>query len=329
MPALEYGVGVWGCSKYDSVIWKQVETFWRYIAKCILGVPMRTPSGGVYGDLAWSPFWVRAAHQATAMWTRVSEMPASSIVRKAMYIQRDMLHKGKDCWLKRFKDTLHRASTCGIDKWNTWINSNDFNITCSRHEEYISGKFRVVRWEEDCLAAYENYAISEWYKDITRKEAKHGDGQNKLRTYALFKQEWGFESYLTCLDNRDHRVLLSKFRLGICPLRIETGRYEVTGRNSRGRPEHDRLCECCTLRKVEDEYHFLLQCPTYCTRRARLLQKVQEKLGLSDDILIEACNVKNSVFTSIMQCDDPSVINEVARYLWDAFNIRECTLLNR
>jgi hypothetical protein len=51
--------------KYDSVIWKQVETFWRYIAKCILRVPMRTPSGGVYGYLTWSPFWVRAAHQAT------------------------------------------------------------------------------------------------------------------------------------------------------------------------------------------------------------------------------------------------------------------------
>lgn len=37
LPALEYGIGVWGCGKYESTIWHQVEIFWRYIARCILG----------------------------------------------------------------------------------------------------------------------------------------------------------------------------------------------------------------------------------------------------------------------------------------------------
>ena len=64
MPALEYGVpgvGLWGVGMYKSDSWKKVEVFWRYIARCILGVSQRAPNGGVYGDLGWYSFEVRAA----------------------------------------------------------------------------------------------------------------------------------------------------------------------------------------------------------------------------------------------------------------------------
>ncbi len=49
---------------YESIAWKQVEVFWRYIARCILGVSTRTPNSGVYGELGWLPFYTRAAWQA-------------------------------------------------------------------------------------------------------------------------------------------------------------------------------------------------------------------------------------------------------------------------
>ena len=84
----------------------------------------------------------------------------------------------------------------------------------------------TVRWETNCLASFREHAIHEWSKDVTRINAKCGQGLNKLRTYALFKRQWKLEPYLTCIDDRDKRVLLTKFRIGICPLRIETGRYE-------------------------------------------------------------------------------------------------------
>ena len=61
-------------------------------------------------------------------------------------------------------------------------------------------------------------------------------------TYALFKREWGFEEYLNVIGNRDKRVLLSKFRMGVCPLRIETGRYEVVSREKKGLLPEDRKC---------------------------------------------------------------------------------------
>ena len=37
---------------------------------------------------------------------------------------------------------------------------------------------------------------------------------------------------------------------------IETGRYENI-------PREQRVCQFCNMRKVEDEYHFLLVCPNY------------------------------------------------------------------
>ena len=103
-----------------------------------------------------------------------------------------------------------------VRRYTYYVNNENFNVTCSRTEEYVSGKFRTVRWEEDCIEAYQEVAIREWYSEVKRVEAKCGKGRNKLRTYALFKEEWGYEPYLSCVNNRDRRVLLSKFRLGIC-----------------------------------------------------------------------------------------------------------------
>ena len=61
-------------------------------------------------------------------------------------------------------------------------------------------------------------------------------------------------------------------RLGILPLRIETGRYTNT-------PVDERICILCkTINNActEDEYHFLMECPLYADFRAHLEIKVTE-----------------------------------------------------
>lgn len=61
----------------------------------------------VYGELAWCPFEVRAACKLlSSMWTRITEMPESSLTRKAMNVQRKLLGKDKKGWLKSLKSTL-------------------------------------------------------------------------------------------------------------------------------------------------------------------------------------------------------------------------------
>ena len=102
-----------------------------------------------------------------------------------------------------------------------------------------------VRWEADCLISFRKHYTDSWMTEVTRIEAKRGKGLNKLRTYVLFKRDFRLEPYLTCVEDRNKRVLLCKFRIGICPLRIETGRYEQVSRNVRGLPEKARTCKCC------------------------------------------------------------------------------------
>jgi len=58
------------------------------------------------------------------------------------------------------------------------------------------------------------------------------------------------------LKNRKHRSLLSQLRLGIFPLEIETGRW-------RNIVAENRFCKLCTLNKVEDEAHFMFECPVF------------------------------------------------------------------
>ena len=47
-----------------------------------------------------------------------------------------------------------------------------------------------------------------------------------LRTYKLFKNEFGTEKYVELFMPKTYRSALCKFRCGVSPIRIETGRYE-------------------------------------------------------------------------------------------------------
>ena len=57
--------------------------------------------------------------------------------------------------------------------------------------------------------------------------------------------------------NFDKRRCLAKFRIGSHKLKIETGRLTrpLT-------PLENRVCDHC-FTTIEDEFHFLMQCPKY------------------------------------------------------------------
>ena len=94
-----------------------------------------------------------------------------------------------------------------------------------------------------------------WQNDINRTEAKRSNCRNKLRTYKLFKSEHKTENYVTTSLSRSHRSAYVKFRAGVAPLRLETGRYEQLELNH-------RVCFHCKT-EVESEEYVLTQCPLY------------------------------------------------------------------
>ena len=123
VPALEYGVGLWGAGdRFCSMkrIWEsQLELFFRQAARFILGVPLRTPTVGIYAELGMLPFWTRAGWQTASLWARAVRAGPQSLIGKAMFVQRSNFLLNRPCWLRYAYNSLHKL---GFGKmiWSEW-----------------------------------------------------------------------------------------------------------------------------------------------------------------------------------------------------------------
>ena len=146
----------------------------------------------------------------------------------------------------------------------------------------------------------ENYAVK-WNKAVLSKP--------KLRTYKLLKSVWGVENYLLFNLTRFERSLVAQLRLGILPLRLETGRFL-------DEKVEERTCKLCNSGAVEDEMHFLFSCNTYNDIRQRFYNLMNDKH--KDFLLLSNINKLTLMF-------DKSVI-QFAKYLKEIFMLRRNTI---
>ena len=91
---------------------------------------------------------------------------------------------------------------------------------------------------------------SHWKSRITSPEI-----EKRLNLYSKIKNDFKIDPY-TDLPFRD-RQIISKMLCVSHKLEVETGRYQPD------MPREKRICQVCTLNKVEDEEHFISECPAY------------------------------------------------------------------
>ena len=103
---------------------------------------------------------------------------------------------------------------------------------------------------------------------------------NKLMTYRLCKSDLETELYVKLAIQRDHLPIFAMFRCGNLPLNIETGRFAWPKL-----PMEQRTCFHC-IDPVEDELHFLTDCPFYDDMRRKMFHKA--KLCNRDFILYDS-----------------------------------------
>ena len=75
---------------------------------------------------------------------------------------------------------------------------------------------------------------------------------------------WAFISY------RSDRSVLAKIRISAHNLTVKKGRYT-------GVPRHDRICKVCNTGSIENEQHFLLECPAYLLIREDFILKLEKE----------------------------------------------------
>lgn len=141
--------------------------------------------------------------------------------------------------------------------------------------------------------------IQKWYTAIS--------SSTKYNTYSAYKQNFTFEKYMDLLPSK-YRISLSKLRLSSHKLQIEIGRYSRNDRNQ-------RVCLICNSGDIEDEYHFIIVCPVYNQLRSLYIKRYYYS--------------RPSVykFTEMMNSNKKIVIKNVAKFIYNAFNLR-LSLLN-
>ena len=90
----------------------------------------------------------------------------------------------------------------------------------------------------------------------------------KLEFYRSFKTDHTSSSYLDLTRGTAGRRALVKLRISNHKLMIEIGRYNQTTKDN-------RHCPFCGCNVIEDEVHFLFQCPTYSMIRNIFYYKVK------------------------------------------------------
>ena len=93
-----------------------------------------------------------------------------------------------------------------------------------------------------------------------------GSNRGKLDTYFYIKTHFGKEKYLQ-INNFKIRQSICKIRVSAHPLNIETGRYKNIIRS-------ERKCTNCSEGDIEDEKHFVVDCPLYENIRVKCFDKV-------------------------------------------------------
>jgi hypothetical protein len=128
--------------------------------------------------------------------------------------------------LKFFKWANHCSKTTRSCKnWNVRVHSQirDANIDMLTIDECSKGE--IISAVSDNVR---HGLLTNWFDDIDRAVAPGAGarGGNKLITYKGFKLQFGTEPYLRYVTLPSHRSAYAKFRCGVAPIRLETGRYE-------------------------------------------------------------------------------------------------------
>jgi hypothetical protein len=113
---------------------------------------------------------------------------------------------------------------------------------------------------------------------------------------------------------------VSKFRISAHQLCIETGHYERK-KNQAGKisilEREERVCLYGNLSKVEDESHFLLECPLYNHKRSKLLMRS----GRSVNLFLSLNN--HDKFYWILDNEDYKILFIFSTFLKTCFSLRK------
>ena len=195
-----------------------------------LGVHNKSSNLAIKGDVGWIDPDVRRKLEMIRMWDRLVKMDDNRLTKRVFLWDYNQQHG----WCSDMKKIF---SSIGLNNLYETISVDGFSTRSLL--TFAETKFK----SEQC---------NKWNTDILK--------QPKLRTYIQIKNEYKCENYVSMNLSRSIRSYIAQIRCDVLPLHIETGRY-------RNLKVEERLCKVCDLKTVENELHFVFDCPTYSQLR--------------------------------------------------------------
>lgn len=157
------------------------------------------------------------------------------------------------------------------------------NVHNSGYQSWYSSAIFILKLLDLNISSCRNLTLSELvtivkgklinqYNLYWNQERDRNIASGKLDTYFGFKTNFVMEPYLS-LSSFHHRRALCKLRISAHNLRIESERYNKAKHLTR----EERICNHCSLNKIENEIHFLTQCTLYNSERLQFFNTISDK----------------------------------------------------
>ena len=241
LPVCMYSAGVWGHKEYSML-----NTVQNKACRFFMCVPAQSPNAGTQGEMGWLSMLSKSKLEVARLWCRLKNMEVGRLTKHIFTWSSNMANNRCRNWVYSTRAMFEQLDL-GDTPYGEAIGTRPFLRN-------VSAKL-----------AQQDSAV--WHQALWNDRNNRVNG-NKLRTYRLFKDTLEVEPYLLLNQHRLQRRSLAMLRIGVLPLEVETGRYARPAT-----PLDERLCQLCTLNVVEDEKHFMLQCPLYEDQRQSMLQR--------------------------------------------------------
>lgn len=307
-PILLYGAEVWGISQSKETRTKsefalekaldinnKLSSLELKFYKRILGVRRNTSSLAVRGEIGRPPLLLEAIYRSIKHMLVIQNKGANKLVKQALKENIILVENGKKCWLKQVMGTLKDINMQHLA--NASIGIKEVKRTGKKIKTHL-------------LSRYKTFWAYQLDQDTSPRNKNMG---NKLRTYKLFKRQFSMEPYLYQIENIENRKALCQLRVSSHPLNIESLRGRVAD------PEQ-RICTLCNQGRVEDEFHFLMECHLYDTERTETFKRI---LKHCENFALLSLHDK---FIWLLSNEDKQICKHLSRMTKILFDVRKRAL---
>ena len=267
-PVLDYGSEILGM--YKATKSEKVET---RTMRVFLGVHKFCPIASMYGDMGWVPGEMRRKVSVLRYWNKLINMKDDRLTKEAFEIDYSR-HDKVGCWCYYVKNIFRE-----LDMLHIFEEQQECNLSLCQ--------------EKLCLIYKEKLML-----EIQKKP--------KLRLYSKVKQCLETERYVKLNMTANERSMLAQLRMGILPIKVETGRFVNLKIN-------ERICDVCPENKIEDELHFLFNCEAYSDARREFIKEV----SLNKVNFETLCDLEKLDYCC------KNVPRKLAKYIMKVFQIRK------